>query len=154
MAQLHRHILDTPSSRPNFLISMQFSGNFGRIIVWRPTLWGWCAPLGNSGPAPNKLFKKVINKIFTLQHINKRPICQTRMHSSRMRTACSLNISGGSAQGGVCPKGCLPGGGYAASAPTETQQQCSCLYTAAWSCDLQGMLGYLPPVDRQTLVKT
>ena len=31
---------------------------------------------------------------------------------------------------------------YAASSPTETHQQCSCLYSAGWSCDLQGILGY------------
>ena len=34
---------------------------------------------------------------------------------------------------------------------TETHQQCSCLYSAAWSCDLQGILGYQPPpVNRIT----
>ena len=37
---------------------------------------------------------------------------------------------------------------YAASTPTETQQQWSCLYTAGWSCDLQGMLGYTPSLHR------
>ena len=61
--------------------------------------------------------------------------------------------------GGVWPGGCtmwpIPSCIwcylYAASTPTETHQQCTCLYTAAWSCDLQGMLGYPPPpVNRMT----
>ena len=58
-------------------------------------------------------------------------------------------------QGGVCSWGgvnmwpvpsCIWCYLYAASTPTETHQQCSCLYTAGWSCDLQGMLGYHPPL--------
>ena len=71
-------------------------------------------------------------------------------------------------QGGAClegclpgeclPRGCLPRGCtmwpipsciwcylYAAFSPTETHQQCSCLCSAGFSCDLQGMLGYHPP---------
>ena len=82
----------------------------------------------------------------------------TIMHSSRMRTARSLTM-GGSAPGGLLQGGLLWRGIiwpipsciwcylYAASTSTETHQQCSCLYAAGWSCDLQGMLGYHPPLS-------
>ena len=80
---------------------------------------------------------------------------------------------GGCLPGGVClwgvpAWGCLPMGGaclggtmwpipsciwcylYASSSPTETDHQCSCLYSV-WSCDLWCMLGYHhPPMDRMT----
>ena len=62
-------------------------------------------------------------------------------------------------RGCICPGGCtmwpIPSCIwcylYAASSPTETHQHCSCLYSAGWSCDLQGILGYTPPpVNRIT----
>ena len=73
----------------------------------------------------------------------------TRMDSSRMRTARSLTMGctctgGVSAQGSTCLGGVCLGGTmwpipsciwcyqYAAFSPTETHQQCSCLYTAGW----------------------
>ena len=60
--------------------------------------------------------------------------------------------------GGVWPGGCtmwpIPSCIwcylYAASSPTETHQQCSCLYSAGWSCDLQGILGYTPREENHT----
>ena len=65
---------------------------------------------------------------------------QTRKHSSRMRTA-RLPIRGGSLLGGLCPgeslfrDGGLCWGGvcylFVVPAPTETEHQCSCLYSAA-----------------------
>ena len=85
-----------------------------------------------------------------------------------MPTARALTVSRSiegrvSAWGGVCPGGvCLPKGCtmwpipsciwcylYAVPAPTETEEQCSCLYSAG-HVTWQGMLGYSPPppVDR------
>ena len=66
------------------------------------------------------------------------------MHSSRMRTTRLLTISQHALLG---VPACL-GGGHHVTYPimhlmlavcclhTETHQQCTCLYTAAWSCDL------------------
>ena len=52
VADLHSKILDTrPPGGPNSFNFMQFLGNFGKIVCWRPP--GELAPLprGNSGSA-------------------------------------------------------------------------------------------------------
>ena len=64
-------------------------------------------------------------------------------------------LPGGVCSGGSAPRGMVYHVTYpimqlmlpvCCPSPTETHQQCSCLYTAGWSCDLQGMLGYPPPL--------
>ena len=87
-----------------------------------------------------------------------------------MRTACSLTVSQGDPPKGCLPGGCLPGGRvtalgvvsaqgrmctmwpipsyiwyylYAVPAPTETEEQCNCLYSGG-HVTWQGMVGYTP----------
>ena len=53
---------------------------------------------------------------------------KTRMHSSGMRTACLLTVSQHALhRGGVCPRGCLPGGVYLGGLPWGVSAQRGCL---------------------------
>ena len=101
-----------------------------------------------------KLIAYTLRRFFDLGHEQRIPCpyfqsyettdltIKTRMHSSRMRTVrSSERISRGvsapwgvSALGGVCPGGCLLGGGIPACTEADTPT--------------------LAPVDRQTPVKT
>ena len=80
--------------------------------------------------------------------IRERPVKSTRMHSSRMHTIHSLNVSCSIYQGGMhamhapfdtCPPSCTPPC-HACPFPA--------MHTPCYACPLPAM--HAPPVDRQT----
>ena len=138
-------------------------------------LWNFFQPFGQSMIVPIKysFLRQFINKKW--KHFNDKNAFQWDAYRPLVDSMC-VCMGGVCLGGGSLSRGCVyPGGvstqGVSAwgahmtypmmhlilpvcclhtATPTETQQQCSCLYTAGWSCDLQGMLGYTPPPRGQT----
>ena len=64
VADLHNKILDAPGQIFFILMHFSISGNFGRLIGWRPSI-----PLGNSGSTPAFYLKNSLEIDFSNWHL-------------------------------------------------------------------------------------